>query len=414
MNDRTNIGGGGSCGCITGDDAFLASLDEASRALILDPSDAPELVSSGAEVFGADGDGEMPVWTRALWNLHNEVIDATMAGGWDNPKHPWNREMQDFWKYPLAFTSYGFPSLAMTYPDMASEVIALFRKHIQLMKDAGAFDEWTRLEFGKDPVSDKNVMYKGHLNLMYGLYRLMSGNTEFDEEYHALNKIIVTETVNNGRHRGFWGIECEPDQYFPPCNAVAMVSEKVYDLNFGTGYAADVAEKVAAFISERMVDPGTGVTMFRYHPSCDFVEPYIIGDAWATTMLSPFRSEQSARAWEGIKREFLADIKGGRECYLKANRFSVGASTDYEQSTWVLYVPFAAHEFGDVETWEKINRYFIDMYDIRVVDGVARFMDADPTIESHAEGYLLLGCVHRGWDKVLSFDWKRFRDERSA
>lgn len=413
MAERSDREGrGGACTCSGGDDSFLASLNDAARELIFDSSTAPDLVSSGEEVFASREGGELTPWTRALWNLHKEVIDATIAGGWDNRKHPWNREMQDFWKYPIAFTSYGFPSMAMAHPEMTDEILDLFRKHIQLMKDAGAFDEWTRLDFGKDPVSDKNVMYKGHLNLMYGLYRLMSSRTEFDAEYQALNGMIVAESKRNGENRGFWGIECEPDQYFPPCNAVAMVSEKVYDLNFGTDYAHEVAEHVAQFIASRFIDPDTGVTMFRYHPSCDFVEPYIIGDAWATTMLSYYLPEQMQCAYRGIKREFLADIKGGKECYLKANRYSVGASTDYEQSTWVLYVPFATCEFDDPETWEKINRYFVDMYDIRVVDGVARFMDADPTIESHAEGYLLLGSVHTNWRKVLTYDWNAFREGR--
>ena len=415
LNERVSTSGqSGGCSCSSGDEAFLASLDDAGRAVILDPSTAPVLPSSAAEVFSLGETGEMPVWTKALWNLHKEVIDATIAGGWDNRKHPWNREMQDFWKYPIAFTSYGFPSLVMDMPQMADEVIDVFRKHILLIKDAGAFDEWTRLEFGKDPVSDKNIMYKGHLNLMYGLYRLMSGSTEFDEEYRILNKMIVTETANNGKNRGFWGIECEPDQYFPPCNAVGIMSEKVYDLNFGTHYAEEVGARVAEFIHDRMLDPVTGITMYRYHPSCDFVEPYIVGDMWATTMLDYYSPEQCQGAYRGVKREFLADIKGGKECYLKANRFAPGASTDYEQSTLVLYVPFATREFDDPETWEKVNRYFIDMYDIQVVDGTARFLDADPTIESHAEGYLLLGCIHANWKRVVEFDWSAFREQREG
>ncbi len=401
-------------GCCSsqGDEAFLMSLDEEMRALILDGSTAPELVTSGEETFAACERRDLPAWTAGLWELHKEVIDSTIEGGWDNGIHPWNREMQDFWKYPIAFASYGIPSLIMTDPGLYEDACDHMRKSILLMKDAGAFDEWTRLEFGKDPVTVMNVMYKGHLNLMYGLYRLISGSDEFDEEYRHLTSVIVSEARRNGRERGFWGIECEPDQYFPPCNSVGMLSEKVHDLNFGTDYVETVAAPTAAFIRDRLVDPETGINLFRYHPSHDYAEPYIIGDCWTTSMLHYFSPDQCQKAFEGIKREFLADIKGGKECYLKANRFTHGASTDYEQSTWVLYVPLMSREFGDVELWEKINRFMNDMYGIELDNGIVRFKDADPTIETHAEGYLFLGAIHLGWDKVLAFDWDSFRTER--
>ena len=54
------------------------------------------------------------------------------------------------------------------------------------------------------------------------------------------------------------------------------------------------------------------------------------------------------------------------------------------------------------------------MSDIQVVDGTARFLDADPTIESHAEGYLLLGCIHANWKRVVEFDWPAFREQREG
>lgn len=65
----------------------------------------------------------------------------------------------------------GAPELINT----GEEVFAQYDRH--------ELTEWTRLKFGKDPVIEKNIMYKGHLNLVYGLYRLISGSYEFDEEY---------------------------------------------------------------------------------------------------------------------------------------------------------------------------------------------------------------------------------------
>lgn len=396
---------------VDGDKAFLDSLNEEMRALILDGSTAPELPNSGEEIFAAEKTGKLPAWTEACWKMHKSVIQSTIDGGWDNQVHPWNREMQDFWKYPLAFTAYGIPSLVITDPGKYEEACDILRKTILLMKDAGACDEWTRYEFGKDPVTTKNVMYKGHLNLMYGLYQLLSGSKEFEDEYKNLNNIITTESLRNSQEHGYWGIECEPDQYFTPCNSIAMTSMKVYDLIFGTNFTAEIAEPTAKFLANKMRDPETGMFLFRYHPSCDYAEPYLIGDAWCTSMLQYFLPNEGKHAFEGIKREFLADIKGGKECYLKANRFSAGASTDYEQSTWVLYVPFMSREYHDKELWEKITRFFMDMYGICLENGELVFKEAEPGMVTHMEGYLFLGAVHLGWDKVLGFDWNTFRKE---
>lgn len=402
------------CGSVTGNEDFIRSLDEETRRLIEDPEGAPELVSSGEEVFAQYEKHELTPWAKALWELHKEVIDATMAGGWDNLDHPWSRDMQDFWKYPIAFSAYGIPSLVLIDPSLYGEACEYMRKLLLLLKDAGAMDEWMRLEFDKDPVTDKNIMYKGHLNLVYGLYQLLTGSTEFEDEYKHMNDIIVTEAKRNAAEHGFWGIECEPDQWFSPCNSIGMLSETVYDRVFGTDQEAEVAMPTWEWLKERMLDPETMITLFRYHPSCDFAEPYTIGSLWAESCLHHFGHAEMETAYESIKREYLPDLKGGKECYLKANRYTFGASSDYEQVTMVLYVPQATCEFNDPEQWEKINRFFCDMYDIKLVNGVARFTSAEPTWETHCEGYLFMGAVHLGWDTILSTDWRAFRAERGC
>lgn len=294
----------------------------------------------------------------------------------------------------------GAPELINT----GEEVFAQYDRH--------ELTEWTRLEFGKDPVTGKNIMYKGHLNLVYALYRLISGSYEFDEEYRHLNDMIVRENLGNARNRNFWDIECEPDQWFTPCNAIGMLSEAAFDRNFHNGEEADIAMPAMQWTLEHMVDPETGVTLFRYHPSCDFAEPYTLGSLWTESCFHHFAPAEMERAYESIKREFLPEIKGGKEVYLKANRYTYGMSTDYEQATMVLYVPQATREFNDPEEWEKITRFFCDMYDITLVNGVARFTSATPQIESHAVGHLFLAAVHLGWDKILSTDWDAFRAER--
>lgn len=404
-----------SCCCTTSySEEFMNRLDDDLKSMILDDSTAPELFSSGEEIFGAYEKHQLPLWAEASWNLHKEVINSTIYGGWENETHPWDREIQDFWKYPIAFASYGIPSLVMIDPSYYAEACDILKKSLMLLKEAGSFDEWTRLEFGKDPVTTKNVMYKGHLNLVYGLYRLLTGSDEFDVEYHNMMDIIATESIRNARDHGFYGIECEPDQYFPPCNSIALLSEKVYDLNYGTNYAKEIAEPVADFIRRKMVDPETGFTMFRYHPLHDYAEPYIMGDqAWTLSTLHYFSKEQCEKGFESAKRELFADLKGGTEVYLKPSRSACGISTDYEQSTMGLYGPLMSREFGDVDLYEKITRFFNDMYDATCCPNcrIVGYPGADPGVATHMEGYFFLGAVHLGFEKVFDFDWAAFREE---
>ena len=59
---------------------------------------------------------------------------------------------------------------------------------IDKMKSKKVWGDWTEYGMGDDPISKGNIMYKGHLNLMYGLYQLMSGNEEYSEEYTWLTE----------------------------------------------------------------------------------------------------------------------------------------------------------------------------------------------------------------------------------
>ena len=63
------------------------------------------------------------------------------------------------------------------------------------MKSKRVWGDWIAYGMGDDPISEGNVMYKGHLNLMYGLYQLMTGNEEFAHEYTWLtNKSEINIT----------------------------------------------------------------------------------------------------------------------------------------------------------------------------------------------------------------------------
>ena len=73
---------------------------------------------------------------------------------------------------------------------------------IQKMKSRLVWGDYTEMGFGEDPISFQNSMYKGHLNLMYGLYQLTTGDLRYAREYTWLTNQIVEEMRLH--HRGVY------------------------------------------------------------------------------------------------------------------------------------------------------------------------------------------------------------------
>jgi hypothetical protein len=102
-----------------------------------------------------------------------------------------------FWRYGIAFTSYGMPSLMLIDPDNADRTKYIMGIMIKKMKSKKVWKDWIETGFGTDPITYQNIMYKGHLNLMYGLYQLTTGDRRFDREYTWLTRVIVKEIRKN-------------------------------------------------------------------------------------------------------------------------------------------------------------------------------------------------------------------------
>lgn len=371
-----------------------------------------KLFDTGDEAFSMLENHKLTDYTKALWNLHKEVIDSVLDGGWDNEMHPWHRDLQDFWRYPLAFCDYGLLSMAMIEPEMKDEIVEYARKTLLLMKDTPIWDEWIRFRFNDNPITKDNIMYKGHLHFVYGVYQLLSGSREFEEEYQALTEIIVRENLENSKaEMPYWGIQCEPDQYFPQCNSVGMMGLWIYDLIFGTNYNEEISRNIYRFIFDHVSDKETGLLFAKYHPSHGIGEPYITGfcNSWGLTMLKPYNPEVLSGAYKTFIDYFGKELMDGQALYIKEYANFDEASTLTEESMGVFYSMALTKVYEDKTAWEKFSRYFIGTYGIEVKDGVARFTKANPMDESFVHSYILWGQIQLPWEKVLSYDWEAFR-----
>jgi len=131
--------------------------------------------SIAADIFLQKRAGKLSHFAEMIWNFHRDRIDATFEGGWDNAAFPWDRNMHGWWKYPLAFATYSIPSVIMVEEARYAEASICLRKSILLFKDTPIWDEWVKYGHGPDPICCRNIMYKAHLHVMYGLYQLITG-----------------------------------------------------------------------------------------------------------------------------------------------------------------------------------------------------------------------------------------------
>jgi hypothetical protein len=309
----------------------------------------------------------------------------------------WDRQQRLYWKYAIAFSSYGLPSAMLIVPEDRPRLAHLMFMMIQKMKSRLVWGDFTEMGMGEDPISYQNIMYKGHLNLMYGLYQLTTGDLRYAREYTWLTNRIVEEMRLH--HRGIYeGTTCEPDHWFVECNVIGILSLRVYDQLFGTNYGENEVAWTLDFIEKRMVDPQTGLFFRQYHPSHDVVDTRLLGynNAWIITFLRPIRPEWSERLYPVWKQVFV-------------NEFGPYATVDGEKDgrpdrAAHLFGMWAAKEMGDVALYRKLRN---------TTDKLGRLTKnpatAGMTYQSKdglmSNGVILATKFHTGWKTLLDHDW---------
>ena len=309
----------------------------------------------------------------------------------------WDTDEQLFWRYGIAFGAYAMPSIAMISPEHADRAKLCLRHMIQKMKSKKVWGDWTEYGIGDDPISKGNIMYKGHLNLMYGLYQLISGDEIFSKEYTWLTEKIVAEMRKHheeGRHEGS---DCEPGRYFAQCNSISLLSLKIYDQLYGTTYSEIEARWTLDFIKEKMTDKEYGFYLKMYQSEMRFCNPMRSGytNAWTMVFLRPFDKEYNESLYTVWKEQFVKEI--GPYAYVKED-LEAGASS-LATMTGII----AAKEFGDVKLWNKL-RNSIERNSYQSTDNYHHlYKEVNNAIYN---GPLLWTKVHVGWQNILDHNWE--------
>jgi hypothetical protein len=311
----------------------------------------------------------------------------------------WNPERRYAWKYTIAFSSYGLPSAMLITPEKRPLLGQLFFMMIQKMKSRLVWGDFTELGFGEDPISFQNIMYKGHLNLMFGLYQLTTGDLRYAREYTWLTHQIVEEMRLHHRQGVYEGTTCEPDHWFVECNTIGMLSLYLYDRLFGTHYTENEVAWTLDFIQKRMTDPETGLFYRQYHPSHDVVDARLLGynNAWIITFLRPIRPEWSERLYPVWKRVFVHELGP----YATVDGEKGGTSDPIAH----VFGMWAAKEMGDVDLYRKLRNASDRLGRLKTdpATGAMTYASDDAIMMN---GVVLATKLHVGWQKILEHDWE--------
>lgn len=301
---------------------------------------APSRLTPTGEYFSQRDKGKL---TR------DEIMDFNSVRVFmDQPLFNFKGYAEDFpeekFKYGLAFTAYGLANMAYIDAGYRQAVSHYLDRLIQRMKQKVVWEDWGKHGLGDDPLKEHNIMYKGHLSLMFGLYQWVSGKTTYESEFKALTRNIADEIDNTRYH----GVTCEPDDYFVQCNTIGIYSLLLYDRIYGSDHSRQ-RDNWLKWVKERMVNPDNGVLRQIYHPSHDYAadDASGYGNAWAIAFINAFDPAFARELWDNYKRMYIQTKLG----YYAFASERPGGKPD---STATLFALIAAKEMKDTPVFDKL------------------------------------------------------------
>lgn len=205
-------------------------------------------------------------------------LSRQLPGDWSDmgPFDPTN-EGDDAYRYQLAYMSYALAVAQYHYVPSYKELYRdTFRRLIQKMLRHDVWAYWELTSRGSkvmnpdleelvdgwvDPVSNKNIMFSGHLLMMVSLYEMLYrdgffsqpgsltfecrppfrglGPQDFEYDFHSLARVIADQFKSS---HGL-GCECEPNGVFVYCNQFPLLGLMNYDHIYGTDLARPLMEQ---------------------------------------------------------------------------------------------------------------------------------------------------------------------------
>jgi len=303
-----------------------------------------------------------------------------------------------YYRYQLAFLSYGLCSLVEGEPALRAEARKLFTRLLEKMEHPTTRAYWRALGYAGDGLTQDNAMYRGHLNLMYGLAHDRFGETRFDARFHTLSRALSDEL---GGQRP---ICCEPDQCFIQCNAVIVLSLALHDRAFATGYGAG-GKRVLAWAQHHMPLEGTTLVRMAYHPSTGQSSAARTGyaNAWAIAFLAPVPGlERDARVMYRDWRQTFAE-PWGRFGFVKGAPAGEACTLEEMVTSSLAAMTFglmAAQAEGDEGLHRRLE--WTVAYADQLVEVLEKVLPGQRRIQARTfRAIALCARTFRGWNQVL-------------
>jgi hypothetical protein len=308
--------------------------------------------------------------------------DATRDGGY---------------RYQLAFLGYGLCSITQANPALRPEARTMIIRFIEKMEHPTTRAYWKALGYGDDTASG-NVMYRGHLNLMYALAHDRFGETRFDDRFHSRSKELFSEIT--GDHP----ICCEPDRLFIQCNSVAVLSLALHDRLFSTTYAS-AGKRLLAWAHEHMPLESTTLVREEYRPSTGASTARKAGyaNAWVIAFLGPVPgiSEEVGDMYADWHRTFVEPALLPE--VVKGAPGSENLSFEENITSSLLATTFgliAAREQGDERLQRRLEATLKSIE--RLVATFEKTLPATRRAQAHTFRTIsLFARTFRGWSTVL-------------
>jgi hypothetical protein len=275
-------------------------------------------------------------------------------------------------KYSIAFTAYALANVAVIEPRRKPEIARWIDNLIQKMVYLTVWEDWRQKGWGENPLETSNVMWKGHLNLMYALHLLVSGEDKYEGCFHRLSEAIAEEM----RHTEYGGAACEAINYYFHCNTVSMLALRYHDVMYGTryeglqakwlGWARDHMVVTAKDVGhEALTNENVGLICAVHHPLSKSTEKRMSGytNAWAVTFLNFFEPEWARQIYASYKSTFITRF--WRFAY---SQEVPGHGID---GLATLFALFAAKEFDDRDLFDQL-------VNVLTLAGRERFDSANP------------------------------------
>ncbi|MCC5917696.1 MAG: hypothetical protein JJU02_10280 [Cryomorphaceae bacterium] len=268
-------------------------------------------------------------------------------------------ESHEFMLFTYAYTTYALANLSSSDDAYLDLSIELIRTSIARVLQPEIYTHYG-IEDPTHLKQDYSILYLGHLNLMLGIYRMMTEDTT----YNNLNDSISKSLVKRYNDSKFINLESYKSAIWIPDNSVAIASLKLHSYNDQNSNDS-ICEKWVKYVKANYVDKNTGTLFSTINPETgeSLEEPRGSMLGWSMMFISQFDKEFALELYHNYKKHFSQNYLIYRLFRERHNdKTSSEGDIDSGPIIWGFSIPANAFALsnsimaGDYKTAKKIER----------------------------------------------------------